>query len=128
MYSGELDGKGRWSTWSFKMKSYCAVMAPGLGEVMGSASLQELDIRQDGMTSNDGAHSANLYYILSLLTDGEALDIAQNSTPNNEMEVWRRMVTCLGSKSVLEVPRDATSNLVFEMGHVQDSHLLPGGR
>ena len=92
-------------------------MAPGLGEVMGSASLQELDIRQDGMTSNDGAHSANLYYILSLLTDGEALDIAQNSTPNNGMEVWRRMVTCLGSKSILEVPRDATSDLVIEMGH-----------
>ena len=50
-------------------------MAPKLGELMGSASQQELEIRQDAMTPNDEAHSTNLYYILRLLTDGEALDM-----------------------------------------------------
>ena len=79
MYSGEHDGKERWSTWSFKMTTYCAAMVPRLGELMGSASQHELEIRQDAMTPNDAAHSTNLYYILSLLTDEEALDIVQNS-------------------------------------------------
>ena len=44
------------------------------------------------MTPNDAAHSTNLYYILSLLTDGEALDIAQNSPVSDGKEVCRRMV------------------------------------
>ena len=60
---------------------------------MGSACQQALEFRQNVMTPNDAAHSANLYYILSLLTDGEALDIAQNSPVSNGMEVRRRMVT-----------------------------------
>ena len=60
---------------------------------MGSASRQELEIRQDAVTPDDTAHITNLYCFLSLLTDGKALDIAQNSLVNNGMEVWRRMVT-----------------------------------
>ena len=79
VYSGEHDGKERWATWSFKMKAYCAAMAPRLGELMGTASTQDVEIRQDAMTPSDAAHSTNLYYILSLLTDAEALDIVQNS-------------------------------------------------
>ena len=93
VYSGEQDGKERWTTWSFKMRAYCAAMAPRLGELMGSARRQELEIRQDAMNPADAAHSTNLCYILSLLTEGEALDIVQNSPVSNGMEVWRRMVT-----------------------------------
>ena len=44
------------------------------------------------MTPRDAAHSTKLYYILSLLTDGEALDIVQNCLVSNGLEVWRRMV------------------------------------
>ena len=36
--------------------------------------------------------------LFGLLTDGEALDIVQNSPANNEMEVCRRMVTRLEPK------------------------------
>ena len=97
MYSGEHDGKKRWAMWSFKMRAYCAAMAPRLGELMGSASQQEIEIRQDAMTPGDAAHSTNLY-ILSLLTDGEALDIVHNSLVSNGMEVWRRMVSRWESK------------------------------
>ena len=39
------------------MRAYCAAMAPRLGELMGSASQQELDIRQDANTPDDAAHS-----------------------------------------------------------------------
>ena len=77
VHSGEHDGKERWATWSFKMKAYCATMAPRLGELMGTASTQDVEIGQDAMTPSDAAHSTNLYYILSLLTDAEALDIVQ---------------------------------------------------
>ena len=79
MHFGEHDNKERWATWSFKMRAYCTAMAPRLGELMGSASQQEVEIRQDAMTLNDAEHSTNLYYILSLLTDGEALDIVQKT-------------------------------------------------
>ena len=92
VYSGELDGKERWTTRSFKMRAYCAVMATRMSELMGSASKQDQEIRQDAMTPNDAAHSTNLYYMLSLLTDGEALDVVQNSPVVNGMEVWRRTV------------------------------------
>ena len=59
---------------------------------MGSASQHELEFRQDAMTPNDAQRSTNLYYILSLLTDEEALGIVQNSPVSNGMEVWRRRV------------------------------------
>ena len=74
------------------MKAYCAAMAPRLGELMGTASTQDVEIRQDAMTPSDAAHSTNLYYILSLLTDAEALDIVQNSPVSNGLEVWRGIV------------------------------------
>ena len=32
------------------------------------------------MTASDAAHSTNLYYILSMLTDAEALDIVQKQS------------------------------------------------
>ena len=69
-------------------------MAARVSELMGSASQQEVEIRQDAMTPSDAAHSMSLFYMLSLLTDGEALDIVQNSLVSCGMEVWRRMVTC----------------------------------
>ena len=93
MYSGEHDGKERRATWLFNVRAYCAAMAPRLGELMGTASAQDVEIRQDAMTPNDTAHKTNLCYILSLLTDGEALDIVQNSPASNGMELWRRIVT-----------------------------------
>ena len=30
VFSGEHDGEERWTTWSFKMRAYCAAMAPRL--------------------------------------------------------------------------------------------------
>ena len=63
VYSGELDGKERWTTWSFKMRAYCAVKAPRMSELMGSASKQDQEIRQDAMTPDDAAHRTNLDYI-----------------------------------------------------------------
>ena len=74
------------------MQACCAAVARRLGELMGSASQQEPDIRQDGRNPNDAAHSTNLYYILSVLTDGEARDIMQTIPRNNGMEVCRRIV------------------------------------
>ena len=91
--SGEHEGKERWTTWSFKMSAYCAAMAPRLGELLGTSSTQDVEIRQDALTPSDAAHSTNLYYILSLLTDAEALNIVQNSLVSNGLEVWRRTVT-----------------------------------
>ena len=80
MHSGEHDNKERWATWSFKMRAYCTAMAPRLGELMGVSKSARSEIRQDAMTLNDAEHSTNLYYILSLLTDGEALDIVQKQS------------------------------------------------
>ena len=85
--AGELDGKERRSKWWFKMEACCAA----LGELMVLASVEELETRQDATTPN-AAHSTNLFYVLSLLTDCEALDIVQNIPLNSGMEVWRRMV------------------------------------
>ena len=88
VYSGKHDGMERWTTWSL----YCAVMAPRLGELMGTASTQDVEIWQDAMTPSDAAHSTNLYCVLSLLTDAEALDNVQNNLVSNGLEVWRRTV------------------------------------
>ena len=93
VYSGEHEGEERWTTWSFEMRAYCAAMASRLGELMGTASAQDVEIRQDALAPSDAAHSTNPHYILSLLTDAEALNIVQNSPVSSGLEVWRRMVT-----------------------------------
>ena len=53
---------------------------------MESASQQQVEIRQDAMIPSGAAHSTNMYYILRSLSDGEALDIVQNSPVSNGME------------------------------------------
>ena len=88
VYSGEHDGKERWTTWSFKMRAYCASVVPRLFELMGTASTKDVETRQDAL-----AHITNLHYILSLLTDADSLDIVQNSPVSKGLEVRRRMVT-----------------------------------
>ena len=85
VHSGEHEGNERWTMWSVMMRACCAATTPRLGELMGPASRQELEIRQDAMTPADAAHNTNLHYFLSLLTDGKALDIVQNSLLNNGM-------------------------------------------
>ena len=109
VYSGEDDGKERWTTWSFKMRAYCAAMAPRLGELMGTASTQDVEIRQDALTPCDAAHSTNLYYIPGLLTDAEALDIVTGGVASNG--------DSLGTESTIQVPRNAASDPVSKMGH-----------
>ena len=61
--------------------------APRLGELMRSACQQELEIKTDAVTPNDEAHNTNSCCILSLSTDGEALDMVHNSPVNKRMEV-----------------------------------------
>ena len=116
VYSGEHEVKERWTTWSCKVRAYCAAMAPRLGELMVTASTQDVEIRQDALTPTDAADSTNLYNILSLLTDAEALDIVQNSPVSNGLDVWRRMVTRWEPK-VPPSPRNAASDPVSKMGH-----------
>ena len=59
------------------------------------------------MTPSDAAHSTNLYYILSLLTDGGAGHRARQS---REQRNGR-------TKSTLQFSKNAVSNHVCKMGH-----------
>ena len=68
------------------MRAYFAALAPRMGELMGAASKQEREIRQNAMAPHDAALCANLYCILSLFTDEEVLGIVQNSPVGNGME------------------------------------------
>ena len=81
-------------------------MAPRLGELVGSASQQEIEVRQGAMTPSDAAHSTNLYFILSVLTDGAGHGAKQSC------EQWKGGVAsdgdALGTKSALQVTRNAT--------------------
>ena len=63
VFSGKQDEKGRWRTWSFKMRACCA------------------------------AHATKLYHILSVSMDGEALDTGRTRPVTNGMKMWRWMVT-----------------------------------
>ena len=49
------------------MQACCAAMARRLGELMGSASKQEPDVRQDGKNPNDAAHNTNFVLHLELV-------------------------------------------------------------
>ena len=91
-FAGEGDGKDSWMNWSFKMKAYFAAMNPRMSVLLEAASAQGDEILHDTMGEQDIQYSTSLYYVLSLLTDGEALDIVRNSPTNNGLEVWRRMV------------------------------------
>ena len=91
-FGGEGDGRDSWMNWSFKMKAYCAAMTPRMAVLLEAAGTMVDEIVHDTMGEQDVAHSTSLYYVLSLLTDGEALDIVRNSPTNNGLECWRRMV------------------------------------
>ena len=86
-----------------------------MGELMGAASWQEREIRQNEMAPHDAAFSANLCCILSLLTDGEVHRAEQSSGQRNGSVASDG--DTLGTKSAFQVSRNAASNLVPEVGH-----------
>ena len=98
-FSGDLEGKERWSTWSFKIRAYCAALHPRLAALMESAASMNLAVDHGTMAPEDVQHSTTMYYLMSLLTEGEALDIVRNAPVHNGLEVWRCMVGRWGRKS-----------------------------
>ena len=117
VHSGEHEENERWTTSSVMMRACCAAMTPTLGELMESASRQELEIRQDAMTLAEEAHNTNLYYFLSLLTDDETLDIVQKQSG----EQYNGGVVSSGdaqaNESTFQTPRSTAGDLVPEMEH-----------
>ena len=91
-YAGEVEGKEKWSTWSFKFKAYCAAMAPRMGELMEHAETQTTEILNSSMKAEDIPHSSTLFYVLSLLTEGEPFDIVRNTRVHHGLEAWRCVV------------------------------------
>ena len=78
--------------------------------------MQELEIRQDGRTPNDAAHSTNLYYIPSLLTEEKRWTSCKNSPANNGMEVRFLMATRWQPKVPSRFRGMLRATLVPEMG------------
>ena len=70
------------------------------------------DVRHDWITPNDAAHSTNLHFILSLLTDGEVLDVVQNQSIKQKIGSVASDGGALEIESTLQVLRNAASNLV----------------
>ena len=101
------------------MRAYCAAMAPRMSELMGSASKQDQEIRQDAMTPNDAAHNTNLYYIF------ESADRRRSAGHRAKQSggQWNGSLAsngdALGSKSVFQVSFNAASHLVSKLGHKQ---------
>ena len=91
-YNGEVEGKEKWTTWSFKFKAYCAAMAPRMGELMEHAETQTTEILNSSMKAEDIPHSSTLFYVLSLLTEGEPFDIVRNTRVHHGLEAWRCVV------------------------------------
>ena len=82
-FSGKQDGQERWRTWSFKMRAYCA------------------------------AHVTQLYYILSVLMDDNALDTG--TCPVREgLKKWRWMATCWAPRAFFRGQRALQAILVLE--------------
>ncbi len=63
-----------------------------IGVLMELSGNQTDQIEHEDMSEEDVRVSADLYLVLSLSTEGEALEIVRNSPANNGCEAWRRMV------------------------------------
>ena len=107
----------RWTTWSFTMKAYCAAMAPRLGDLMGTASTQDVEIRQDAVTPSD-ARTQHESVLHPELVDG-CSGTGHRAKQPSEQWTGGVAVECgsLGTESTIQVPRNAASDPVSKMGH-----------
>ena len=117
VYSGELDGKELWTTRSFKMRAYCAVMAPRMSELMGSASKRDQEIRQDAMTPKRRCtrHKPVLHVESADRWRSAGLCAKQSGGQ------WNGSLAsngdALGTKSAFQLSWTAASHLVSKVGH-----------
>ena len=103
------------------MRAYCAAMAPRINELMGSASKQDQEIRQDVVTVNDAAHSTNLSYIFESADRWRSAGHRAKQSGGQWHGSLASNGDALGSKSAFQVSWNAASHLVSKGRH---KHLL----
>ena len=72
------------------MKAFAAALPTDLRRLMDAASTTTLtNIQNASMTADDQKWSRQLYYMMSLTTNGEALRRLQNIAAGEGAEAWR---------------------------------------
>ena len=89
-FSGE---QGRWSDWKTVMTAYCAVISDRLGMLMQSIEDGTVsNLRRASLAGQDPALSAQLFYILVMITRQQALTLVTNSGPQEGFLAWQRLI------------------------------------
>ncbi len=85
-FSGDRES---WRSWSFTMKAFAAALSPELRRLMDQAGATASTILNAALTEAQQSWSRQLYYMLSLTTQGEALRRLQNVEEGEGAEGWR---------------------------------------
>ena len=114
VHSGEHDDGERWSTWSFKMRAYCAAVAPSL-----SADGISKPARIGDQARRDDSERRITQHELVLHPDSVDRWRGAGHCAKQSGEQRNGSVTsdgdALGIKSTLQGSRNAASNLVSKM-------------
>ena len=85
-FSGDRES---WRSWSFTVKAFAAALSPDLRQLMDAASATPNNIQNAAMTADEQKWSRQLYYMMSLTTNGEALRRLQHVAEGEGAEAWR---------------------------------------
>ena len=90
MFAGSPE---QWGEWSFKIRRYLGAVDPDMRRELDEAERQPEDPLLDDMDSPTLARARRLSYILTMFTEGKALDRVRNaSEPDNGYSIWRSFV------------------------------------
>eukprot|EP00971_Amphidinium_carterae_P287740 5712331-Amphidinium_carterae.1 len=83
-----------WQLWAFKFRAYCGAVDPKLLEAMqrAEAAADMRALRNASLTAGEQATSTQLYYLLVLLLDSQALATVKPVTQGEGFVAWRALV------------------------------------
>jgi hypothetical protein len=85
-YKGD---KASWNIWSFKVLGYVGVVSPGLARHLRSVVTIDEPIIHLDLAPEDVQVDAQLYQLLTLLLEDDALQTLMNVSEGHGMEWWR---------------------------------------
>ena len=86
MFSGDRES---WKGWSFTMKAFSAALSADLRNLMDQAGAHNATILNATLSQEKQRWSRQLYYMMSLTMNGEALRRLQNVPEGEGAEAWR---------------------------------------
>jgi hypothetical protein len=90
MFTGEEQ---KWQDWKTVVSAYCSVVDSQMGVIMDSiATGASTNLANIGLTSSETMMSAQLFYILVMITRGQPLTMVTNMGTSEGFLAWEKLI------------------------------------